>query len=387
MAAKTSQPVAAKLRRHMRILVDLGRLMAQKLDIDSFLRQAVIQVARAIEIDHVKILRYRPDRTDLLMIAGTGWKPGTIGTARFPITLESAPGRAFQTAEPVTIPDFAATADFVASPMLTEHGIVSLVNVPVMIDGRPWGVLEVDSTAPRDFGTDSQNFLLAAATVIGAVVQRDQSARTVSEKLAAAAAESHGRELLLAEIQHRVKNNLQIILAMVALQRQRLSAGAARAALDHIANRLTAISLAHDQLAAGQGLRVVALAGYLRALCAAIEQQYEGVMTVDLQADEIDLLIDRAVPVGLILNEAVTNSVKHAFGSAGGLIAVKLSAGIGRGEARLVVSDNGRGVDRARPQGSGSRLMSSLAAQIGGSVDQQSTDRGTTVTLEFPIVT
>lgn len=377
---------ADKLRRHMRIVVDLGRLASQKLDLDGFLDQAVLQVARAVEIDHVKILRYRPRTADLLMVAGTGWRHGVVGNVRFSSDLGSAPGRSFQTGEPVVVENLANAPEFKIAPVLQEHGIVALANVAITIDGAAWGVLEVDSTVTRDFSTDTVNFLMATATVLGASIQRDQIATAESGKIAAAAAEAHNREVLLGEMQHRVKNNFQILLSMIALQKRRLPDEGAQRALDHMANRITAISLAHDQLNPSQGLRVVGLASYIERLCATIEQQLDQIR-ITVQADEIDLLIDRAVPLGLILNEAVTNSVKHAFRDGGGLVTVRLMAGVGRGEARLVVSDNGRGIDPSRPKGSGTRLIQSLARQIGGSVEQKSSPEGTTTTVEFPIVT
>ena len=101
----------------------------------------------------------------------------------------------------------------------------------------------------------------------------------------------------------------------------------------------------------------------------------------------IELLIDRAVPVGLIVNETITNSAKHAFGDDGGAITVRLMTGVGRGEARSIISDNGRGVDPSRPKGAGTRLIDSLAAQIGGQVGQESSEKGTTTTVQFPIIT
>ena len=157
-------------------------------------------------------------------------------------------------------------------------------------------------------------------------------------------------------------------------------------ALDHVASRINAISLAHDQLAPREEGQIVKLPDYLRALCLSIKQQAEGV-DIDVQADEMELSIDRAVPLGLILNEAATNSLKHAFGpDAGGRISVKLVAGVGYGEGRLTVSDNGRGITGPNPTGSGLKLIAALARQIGGRVEQESSDRGTTTSLIFPVM-
>ena len=79
-------------------------------------------------------------------------------------------GARFQTAEPVNIKNFEEQEEYVYSDFLKEHGIVSLTNVPVLIEGAAWGVLEVDSTVPRDFSEDTTDFLTAAAAMIGTFV-------------------------------------------------------------------------------------------------------------------------------------------------------------------------------------------------------------------------
>ena len=319
------------------------------------------------------------------MVAGMGWKEGLVGSATFPVEFRSLPGRTFMTAEPTVIPDTGAASDFTISEVLKEHGIISPANVPVLIDGAAWGVLEVDSTTRRDFSQDTLEFMTAAAAIVGAAVQRQTAERGEADALAAAAAQAQAREVLLREMQHRVKNNFQIILASINLQKRRFSEETVHRALDHIANRINAISLAHDQLAPTQSAHAVNVAGYLRALCASIEQQAENV-AIEVEVDEIELAIDRAVPLGLILNEAATNSVKHAFGEAGGRIAVKLTAGVGYGEARMTAADNGRGIKNPRPGGSGLRLINSLARQLGGDVEQASSDQGTTMSVTFPVI-
>jgi two-component sensor histidine kinase len=81
------------------------------------------------------------------------------------------------------------------------------------------------------------------------------------------------------------------------------------------------------------------------------------------------------------------NSIKHAFGPKGGRIRVRLIGGVGYGQARLTMSDNGRGIQSPNKHGSGLKLIASLARQIGGAVDQESADTGTTTTLTFPLMT
>jgi two-component sensor histidine kinase len=384
-AGSSESSVLDKLRRHLRILIDIGRLAGEKSDLNRFLDQTVVQIARAVEIHHVKILQYRPSTSDLLVVAGVGWKNGIVRTATLSADLRSPPGRTFQTAEPVSIKDLGEQEEYVLSDLLKEHGIISLTNVPVLIDGAAWGVLEVDSTTPRDFTEDTTDFLTAVAALIGTVLRHN--ARPDEEaRLIAAAAEAQKREVLLREMQHRVKNNFQLVLSSISIQKRRHQGPEVHRALDHVASRINAISLAHDQLAPRQEGQNVRLCHYIRALCSAIRQQVEEV-EVDVECDELELSIDRALPVGLILNETAMNSIKHAFGSEGGMIRVRLVGGIGFGEARLTVSDNGRGIQNSNKQGSGLKLIASLARQIGGTIDQESTDTGTTTRLTFPLMT
>jgi len=86
------------------------------------------------------------------------------------------------------------------------------------------------------------------------------------------------------------------------------------------------------------------------------------------------------------LNETAMNSIKHAFGGGDGRIRVHLVGGIGFGEARLTISDNGGGIGDNPGNGSGLKLISALARQIGGTIDQQSSEAGTTTSLTFPLI-
>lgn len=342
-------------------------------------------MARATEIHHVKVLQFRQKAADLLIVAGVGWKDGVVGSSTLPVNLRSPPGRALLTAEPVVVSDTRDQKEYTISRVLQDHSIVSLLNVPVLIDGAAWGVLEIDSTEPCNFAEDTLEFLTAAAAIMGAVARRLIAAEDQERAVAEARAQAQAREVFLRELQHRIKNNFQIILSSIAQQKRRFAEGDVHRALDHVASRINAVSLAHDQLSLSQEAHVVDMAGYLRALCSSVEQQTEGV-SIDVEVDQVEIGVDRAVPIGLIVNEAVTNSVKHAFDPSGGRISVKLSTGIGVAEARLSVADNGRGIHDQKTSGSGTKLIASLARQIGGQVEQSSSPNGTTTTLTFPIL-
>jgi two-component sensor histidine kinase len=186
-------------------------------------------------------------------------------------------------------------------------------------------------------------------------------------------------------MQHRVKNNFQLILSSIAIQKRRYQGADVHRALDHVNSRINAISLAHDQLAPRDKSQTVKLSDYIRALAESVGQQTDAI-SIDVEADELELPIERAVPLGLILNEAAMNSIKYAFGSSGGAILAKLVGGIGYGEAKLTISDNGAGMRAPDHEGSGLKLIELLARQIGGSVDLETSENGTTISVVFPLI-
>ncbi|GIL38909.1 sensor histidine kinase [Roseiterribacter gracilis] len=374
----------------MRILLDLARSSIEISSLDQFLDQAAVHVARAVEVHHTKIMRYRREHADLLLIAGRGWKKGVVGAATFPTDLRSPPGRAFRTAEPVILHDLGDAPDFVISPTLKEHDIVSLANVPILVDGAAWGVLEADSTSLRDFSSDTMQFMMTAATIVGSSIKHRAESSGETATIAAELARAQTRGVLLREMQHRVKNNFQLILSAISIQQRRHPIPDVARALNHVASRINAMSLAHDQLATREDSQVVDVANYLRLLCMSIQQQTDNI-AIELDADDIELTIERAVSLGLIVNELIANSIKHAFDENGGRVEVKLTSGVGYGDARLIVSDNGRGIQNPRPTdsrggGSGLKLVEALARHVGGLLDQESSSSGTATSVVFPIV-
>ena len=257
------------------------------------------------------------------------------------------------------------------------------MNVPVFVDSAAWGVLEIDSTVLRGFSDDTTRFLVGVAALISLVIRRVEAQTAQSKAIAATAQEAEKREILLREMQHRVKNNFQMLLALTALHQQKLSKASARELATIFGDAIRAMSLAHDQLSATQEGQVVKLGSYLKALASGIEMSIESI-GIEVKSDELDVSIEQAVPIGLIVNELATNSVKHAFDKAGGTIRIVLIAGSAPGLASLSVGDNGKGMGNAPQTGSGLRLVRALADQIRAKLEQESSKEGTVTRLIFP---
>jgi two-component sensor histidine kinase len=197
-------------------------------------------------------------------------------------------------------------------------------------------------------------------------------------------AAAHKRiDMLLQELTHRVKNSLQFIGAMVLIESRSHKSGEGKAALERVSHRITALGQLYSTLSKADTIEDVDAATYLDELCRDLIEsvQKEGDTSIVLKTDfESELLpTDRAIPIGLIVNELVTNAVKYAFpGEAKGTVMVMLKRV--PGELRLTVADDGQGLDpRRADSGLGGRLVDGFARQLGGQVERKSDSQGTTV--------
>jgi two-component sensor histidine kinase/putative methionine-R-sulfoxide reductase with GAF domain len=380
-----ADPLAERLRRYLGILSDFSRIAAESADLDRLLQLACVQAARGIGIGHTKVMRYRAQEGDLLVEAGVGWKPGVVGQTTLGTDIASPSGRALQSRQPIVVDDLPGSGEFRYSTMLREHGIVSLLNVPVVADGTVWGVLEVDSAQPRHFGEDDVTFLLTMATILGTAVQHRRAAQQAVEAAAQAALALSEQQVLLREQRHRDKNDFQLIVSLLMLQMRQQQDPEARRGFRHVMDRVAAISMAHDQLAAREGS--IDLGDYLRALCGNLDQRREGVR-IEADLDSTVIAHGHAVALGLIVNELVTNALKHAFpGDRQGTVRVTFRAKNEASEGHLCVADDGVGMGAPRPGGgSGLELVQALMRKVGGRITTASSEQGTKFRVDFLLV-
>jgi two-component sensor histidine kinase len=212
----------------------------------------------------------------------------------------------------------------------------------------------------------------------------------IAQRRSAEEAVRHAREkeVLLQEIHHRVKNNLQIITSLLRMQSRVMQDPAFRDALLECQNRVAAMALIHDKLYRARDLARVSFPEYVRDLTNNILTSYTlpaSSVRVNLDVDDMSLSLDSAVPCGLILNELISNCLKHAFplGHSGTVHVGFHAAG---DQLCLVVRDDGIGmpadVDLERTNSLGWRLIRALVQQLGGFV-QCYTAGGTVVELRF----
>ena len=228
-----------------------------------------------------------------------------------------------------------------------------------------------------------------AGNILGAIeVSHDITAQKRAEaQIRASLAE---KEVLLKEIHHRVKNNIQVISSLVALQADELQDPAVRAAFQEVTHRVRSMALVHEKLYQGADLSRVEFDQYVRSLLDYLWRAHGAAaagLKLTLDLEPVSLSLNAAVPSGLILNELVSNALKHAFACrAEGEVAVSLHSGRDS-RLHLCVRDNGTGLpadlDWRQASSLGLRLVQMLAGQLDATIEV-SGGAGTEFTIAIP---
>jgi two-component sensor histidine kinase len=203
------------------------------------------------------------------------------------------------------------------------------------------------------------------------------------DRYAALAAE---REVLLREVNHRVGNSLQIIASLLHLQASSSSQDDVKVALTNAMGRVAAVAQVHRRLYTSQDLKSVLLNQYLDALLEDLRRSAEGnrMSRLTLKAEPIEIDPDRAVAIGIIVNELVMNAVKYAYPDGAGPIDVELKAE--GGDLVLSIADDGVGLNvKADPRstGMGQRIVSAMAQKLEASVERDPNHAGTRMLVRF----
>lgn len=188
------------------------------------------------------------------------------------------------------------------------------------------------------------------------------------------------------ESNHRIKNNLQLLTSVLAMQSRQSADEPARLALLDACARVAAVGRLHERLEGAEFEDRVDIALFLNALCADLRACFGSAgLTLKGDFEQAEFPAKRALPVGLIVSELVTNAVKHA--SAGGACIVRVSLRKDEGGWLLSAVDDGPGIEgdalqsRAR---SGGRLLFALTRQLGGSIEIDEVAKGASISVQFP---
>lgn len=253
-----------------------------------------------------------------------------------------------------------------------------------------WTTANVDSWGEiTSLGVELPEFQGAGTGTIGLI--HDISARREAERRMSR--ELDARDVLLKEIHHRVKNNLQVVSSLLSLESDCVSDEEAKAVFVECQTQVQSMSLVHEQLYRGSSFDGVEASGYFARLAeylVGIHDARARGIRIDIEAGDIVLPIDSAMPLAIITTELISNSFKHGFPDARrGRIAITLTGNDGSFE--FVVADDGvgfaaaaaRGDAPGKRKGIGMDLIEALAAQLGGTMTRSDSGGARTV-IGFP---
>jgi GAF domain-containing protein len=223
------------------------------------LNETVRLTAEGMNAEFCKILEYLPADNRLLVRAGVGWHEGIVGNATVGADLESPSGFALRTGKPVISNHLENEQRFRTPELLMEHGIRRAMNVILQGDGSPYGVLEVDSRSEGEFSQHDIAFLQGAANILGMAIEQRHYQRKLQVAL-----DRH--QILLREVNHRVKNSLQVVSSMLQLQANAVGDQDLSERLNEAASRVNAVGRAYERLAYTADYENIDLIEYLRQI-------------------------------------------------------------------------------------------------------------------------
>jgi two-component sensor histidine kinase len=377
--------ITRELRQRIRqqeLLAELGVLALQGTSFVGMLDHTARMTAEGLGAEYCKVLEYMPAENRLLVRAGVGWDEGVVGSASVGADLESPGGYALHTGKPVISNHLENEQRFRTPELLVVHGIRRAMNVILRGDGTPFGVLEVDSRSEGEFSEHDISFLQGAANILGMAIEQQQYQLKLK-----AALDRH--QVLLKEVNHRVKNSLQIVSSMLQLQANSASDPALTERLMAASSRVNAVGRAYDHLAYNPDYENIDLVAYLRDV---IDDTRTAVAPFTIQfeaSEEIQFAAARAILVGLIINELVSNAAKYAYPNrSDGSIWVRVSR-VDKNAVFVSVYDEGVGLpagfDPTTTKRLGSRLVSGLASQLGAEMTQPTSLIGANFALMVPL--
>ena len=294
------------------------------------------------------------------------------------------------------VPDLSVDPRFAANPVVAgAPGLRFYAGAPLRTaDGLPLGTLCLMDLKPRRLSVAHGRLLRLAAKQVMRQIDlrhawtRERDARVEAEALAAEKARLvRQNDLLAREIDHRVKNSLQLVSGLLGLQARRAGPGVLQDQLFEADRRITAVAAVHDQLHSAVRLDRIDLKNFVGALCAELRETRPANVVVRCEAEAGELDSDRAIALGLLVNELLANAFKHAFPDGRpGTVEVVL---VERGDAFvLTVADDGigtaPGTDPAEGAGLGTRLLEALVKRLGGTIETDTAMPGTRVSVVFP---
>ena len=386
----------AKILRQQTAIAEFGSYAFGEKNVARILEQACIICSDLLAANFSKICEYNKRTKQLVVVAGHGWNEGVIGYTYALADKTSPQVRAFETGMPV-FSHVKNSKEFQFPPFYKEHKVLSTIDIIIKGKKNPYGVLELDSIKRNAFDEYDINFLTSFANILSQAISSAKKTKVLKQSIKRRdllilekSALIRQKSLLTAELHHRVRNNLQIIHGMLVSRMEELGTDEdlSHMTLRKIASRVMAMAHVYDQLLISGSEKGISIAAYMNALIEEITQIYGSLrpkVSLERTIDEIELNLDRASVLGLIVTELLTNAYMHAFPDGIGKIMIALKHIPHRKTSQLVVSDNGIGFDEFKQsKRTGIKLIRMLVEQLEGKIEI-SVDSGSNFAVEFPL--
>jgi two-component sensor histidine kinase len=384
------------LLRQQAALAIFGSFAFQEDDLMKILSEAARICAESMGVHFCKICRYREPENDLLVEAGFGWHAGVVGEVVSRADESSPQGRAFITGEPVIVRNLKEANGYQPPQFYADHNIVSTADVLIKARaGAPFGVLEIDSSEQQIYDEHDIHFLTGFANVLAEAVatsNRNQLLRETLASMQILVAEKtrllEQRDVLARELQHRVRNNLQLVNGMLAEQLKQTVGDREQKSMRGIIRRVMTLATVYDHLlGVGMGSNLD-FGAYAKLLCKNLpdlQPPTAFAVVLTCKAESLFLDLAAATALGLVIAELVSNSYEHAFSQRAGAIMVSVRHDGQPDRGVVLISDDGAGYvadPESRRHGVG--LARRLMQQIDGTLDVDAT-AGTNWTMRFPV--
>jgi two-component sensor histidine kinase len=385
-----------KLLRQQAAVAHFGSFALRESDLLKILTEAARVCAECLSVPFSKVCRYRAEENDLLIEAGHGWHAGVIGNVVSRADITSPQGRAFITGKPSICNDLRDDNDFKLPPFYAEHGIISTIDVLIKgSDDQPYGVLEIDNDQQHDYDQHDIDFLTGFANVLAEAVAtstRTGILQDTIERMKVLVVEKdrllEQKKVLAEELQHRVRNNLQLVYGMLSKQLDDTPDTSGQRGIKAISRRVSTLAQVYDHLLGSEMTRTTDFGSYVRSLClnlAEIQAAPGGGVTLTCDSDAIVLDLDVVTALGIVVAEVVTNSYDHAF-PAGRKGSISVSVRRADGDAAtMTIGDDGTGfLPKTESKRHGLGLVRRLVEQVRGSATVDS-GHGTVWTINIPV--
>lgn len=383
-----------------RLMTAISQHIRESLELEQILNTTVAEVQKFLKTDRVLVYRIWPDGTGSAIAEAVEPDWPKILNMTFPEEIfpqenyaRYIQGRIYTISDSFSDPVLPCLAEFIQQ----FHVIAKLV-VPIIQEDTLWGLLIAHQCShPRKWQTGEIELMKQLANQLAIAIRQStlyqqlqmelRDRRHAEEKIKASLKE---KELLLKEIHHRVKNNLYVVSSLLEIQAASIGDPHISKFFEESQNRIYSMALIHEKLYRSHNLAIINFSDYLEDLVSNVFASYNvntAQIHLELNIEEIFLNIETATPCGLIVNELVSNTMKHAFpNDKGGIVSVECYQEKNNELIHLIIRDNGIGfpdnLDFRKTDSMGFQVVCTLIEQLEGTIELEGS-QGTTFHLKF----